>query len=152
MAEMDRMLRMLNKTFNKGAWHGPTVREVLAQVSPAQANLRVGKSHSIIELVLHMTSWRMFASRRLRGDGNFQVTDEKNFPVVGYVSWQEVLKKLEDSQTELEDAARNFPEEKLGDLVPSITHKYTYYTLIHGILQHDIYHIGQIQLILKSNS
>lgn len=150
--EMDRIVRLLNKTFNKGAWHGPTVREVLAQVTPSQMHQRAGKSHSIIELVLHMISWRTFATKRLQGDGEFQVTEEANFPAPGKINWPEAIQKLESSQQELEVAAKNFPEARLGEVVPSITHKYTYYTLLHGIIEHDIYHIGQIQLILKGNA
>jgi len=152
MAEMDRILRLVNKTFHKGAWHGPTVLEVLAQVSPALANARAGKSHSIMELVLHMNSWRNFATRRLSGDAVYQVSEDANFPTPGSMTWGEAVKKLEESQRELEDAVRAFPEEKLTELVPGASHKYTFYTLLHGIIQHDIYHIGQIQLILKANT
>lgn len=146
---MERILRLLNKTFNKGAWHGPTVTEVLAQVSPATSNERIGKSHSILELVLHMTSWRTFVTRRLLGDAIYQVSDEANFPVPGPTTWGEAVRKLEESQRELAEAVGNFPEARLGELVPGASHTYTFYTLLHGIIQHDIYHIGQIQLILK---
>lgn len=152
MTEIERIARLLTKTFNKGAWYGPTVREVLALVSPAQANARAGKSHSIIELVLHMVSWRTFVTRRLRGDETFQVSGDQNFPAAGAVTWQEAVRQLEESQADLEDAVRNFQEEKLGDLVPNSSHKYTFYTLIHGIIQHDIYHVGQIQLILRAHA
>lgn len=150
MSEKDRILKLLKKTFDAGAWHGPTVRQVLAKVTPSLAAERVGPSHSIIELVLHMTAWRNFACRRLEGDGAYQVSDEMNFPSPG--TWTEALQRLEESQVKLLEAAARFPEERLGELVPSITHKYTYYTLLHGIIHHDLYHIGQIQLILKSAS
>ena len=60
------------------------------------------------------------------------------------------MEKLRQSQAELVDAAVNFPDSRLGELVPSKNQKYTYYTLLHGIIQHDIYHLGQIQLIRKS--
>ncbi len=149
--EIERMVRQLNKSFNKGAWHGPTVKEVLAQVKPEQAHHHAGKSHSIIELVLHMTAWRTFAIKRLQGDDAYQVSDEMNFPQTDKISWQAAVQNLEKTQQVLEVAVGSFPEERLNELVPSIKHKYTYYTLIHGILQHDIYHIGQIQLILKAN-
>jgi uncharacterized damage-inducible protein DinB len=152
MTEMNRIVRMLNKAFSKGAWHGPTVREVLAQVTASQAHLRAGRSHSILELVLHMTSWRIFTAKRLRGDGVYQVTDDLNFPSPDSITWEDAIKKLEESHVELVEAAKAFPEERLGELVPTITHKYTYYTLLHGIIQHDIYHIGQIQLILRANA
>lgn len=151
MSEIDRIVRMLTKTFDKGAWHGPTVREVLQNVKATHAHDRAGASHSIAELVLHMASWRQFAIRRLLGDGAYEVSPEMNFPSVANRSWEEAKEQLEESQRELIKAARAFPEDRLGELVPSSSYKYTYYTLLHGIMHHDLYHIGQIQLILKAN-
>jgi len=59
------------------------------------------------------------------------------------------LLKLQESQKELIEAAAKFPEERYGELVPSKVQKYTYYTLLHGIMQHDIYHLGQIAILKK---
>ncbi|MBL7849793.1 MAG: DinB family protein [Cyclobacteriaceae bacterium] len=151
MNELERIIRLLNKTFDKGAWHGPTVKEVLQNVSQEQAYWRAGTSHSIIELVLHMTSWKLFAAARLRGDESYQVAPDMNFPEPGSLSWAEACRRLETSHNELIDAARGFEEDRLGELVPSSSFRYTYYTLLHGITHHDLYHAGQIQLILKAN-
>jgi len=148
--ELERITKSLGKTFNKGPWYGPSLMDILGQVNHENMNARVGKSHSIVELLLHMVSWRRFVTRRLQGDNNFQVSEEKNFPSAVSITWQDALSQLEKSQEELTAAAATFPEGRLGELVPSITGKYTYYTLLHGIEQHDIYHIGQIQLILRS--
>ena len=147
--EMDHIARMLEKTYEKGPWYGPSVKEILSAVSEKNASLRAGKSHSIIELVLHMTAWRRFATRRLRGDGEYEVNEAMNFPA-GTVPWTKVVQDLDESQKDLIAAVRAFSEEKLGELVPSTTGKYTYYTLLHGIGHHDIYHIGQVQIILRS--
>lgn len=147
-SEVERITRMLEKTFNKSPWYGPSVMSIVSEVTPAKANRRAGASHSIIELILHMTSWRIFATNRLAGDDTYEVAEGMNFPKPG--SWDEAVQKLNQSQAELLAAAKAFPDGRLGELVPSASHKYTYYTLLHGIIQHDIYHIGQIQLILKS--
>ena len=71
-----------------------------------------------------------------------------NFPHAGSI--QEAVEALRQSQLKLLEAAANFPDERLGELVPSKTQRYTYYTLLHGITQHDIYHLGQIALLLKT--
>lgn len=147
--EIERIARLLEKTFDKQPWYGPSIMEVL-QMDPATAESRCGTAHSIIELVLHMTSWRVFATKRLQGDAAYEVTDEMNFPKTG--TWQEAVRNLQSSQQALVEAVKKFPEGRLGELVPHKTNKYTYYTLLHGIIQHDIYHIGQIMLIRKSLS
>ncbi len=146
--EIPRIVRMIEKTFDKSPWYGTSILGSLSEVSPDHASHRIGQSHSIIGLVLHMISWRTFAASRLRGDNTFEVSDEANFPEGS--DWAVALKNLRQSQTELVDAALNFPDSRLGELVPSKNQKYTYYTLLHGIIQHDIYHLGQIQLIRKS--
>jgi uncharacterized damage-inducible protein DinB len=148
--EIQKISSLLNRTFNKGAWHGPSVTEVLQQVDESSAQKRLAGTHSIIELVAHMTSWRDFTISRLEGDNNFQVTDELNFP--DEKSWNKALAALNESHRKLVAAVEKFPEEKLSELVPGVENKYTFYTLIHGIIHHDLYHIGQIILINKTAS
>ena len=146
--EAHRIARMLEKTWDKSPWYGPSIQSILSEITMKEATQRAGQSHSIIELVLHMASWRGFVVSRLRGVDSFQVADADNFPKPG--SWEDARKKLAQSQQELVSSVREFSDARLGELVPHASHKYTYYTLLHGILQHDIYHIGQIQLIRKS--
>ena len=148
--EIDRIVRQLEKTFNQQPWYGPSIMGVLMGIDQEAINHRYGSTHSIIELVLHMTSWRTFATKRLQGDNTFEVSPEMNFPVKS--TWEETLYALNQSQQALVEAAIRFPVDRLGELVPSKTQRYTFYTLLHGIVQHDVYHLGQIAYINKSTS
>jgi uncharacterized damage-inducible protein DinB len=148
--EIDRIVRLLEKTFDKQPWYGNSIHETLSGLPPDATTLHHGPSHSIIELIVHMISWRLFVTKRLQGEDSFQITDELNFPKPG--SWQSAIDGLNASQKELVNAIKNFPEGRLGELVPNATHKYTFYTLIHGVIQHDIYHLGQIAYIKKAFS
>jgi uncharacterized damage-inducible protein DinB len=147
MTEVDRIARLLEKTFEKQPWYGSSIMEILKSVKPELASQRVGDAHAINELVEHMISWREFATRRLLGDNAFDVNDRTNFPVSE--SWQETLSKLQHSQEALMRTVRQFPSERLEEPVPSNRFRYTFYTLLHGIIQHDIYHLGQIALLNK---
>ena len=147
-SETEKIVSLFRRTFEKNAWHGPAVKEVLEGITNEQALKRIGSTHSIIELVAHMTSWRIFVTRKLQGDDNYKVTNELNFPET--TDWPNVLRELEDSQEKLLEAIRSFPEEKLGDLVPHNEYRYTYYTLIHGIIHHDLYHTGQLSLVKRA--
>jgi uncharacterized damage-inducible protein DinB len=148
MSEMDRIVRSLEKTYDKFPWYGPSIMETLKDIDSSITSKKIGDTHSIIELLLHMTSWRIFATKRLQGDNNYEVSDDRNFPTPD--SWEQAMQAFRDSQAGLIAAAKKFPEDRLGELVPSKTQKYTYYTLLHGIEQHDIYHAGQIMLIRRS--
>ena len=148
VSEIDRIARMLEKTFDRQPWYGSSIMEILQQVSPSARDARTGNAHTIIELVLHMTSWRKFVIHRLQGDDAFQITEDLNFPKPG--AWDDAVADLKAIQAELIAAIKSFPENRLGELVPSSTYKFTFYTLLHGIIQHDVYHLGQIAYISSS--
>jgi uncharacterized damage-inducible protein DinB len=146
--EIQKIRRLLERTFEKGAWHGPSVKETIEGVTEEQSLFRFQNTHSIIELVTHMTAWRIYVTKRLMGDAQYDVTDEMNFPVSK--DWKKAVDDLHESQQVLLKALDSFPEEKLSELVTHPSAKLTFYTLLHGIIHHDVYHAGQIKLITKS--
>lgn len=146
--EVQSLLALLTKTFEKGAWHGPTVKETLGGISPGDAFNRLPNTHSIIELVTHMAVWRDYVTRKLKGDLAYKVTDELNFPATK--TWDEALMDLDKSQVDLLAAIEANAPTDLSTQVPWTTDPFTYYTILHGVIHHDLYHIGQINLIKKA--
>jgi uncharacterized damage-inducible protein DinB len=94
---------------------------------------------------MHMTVWRVFVTKRLLGDNAFEVSEEENFPKE--TDWPSALNALLQSQEELVKALNSFSEKRLSDIVPTRT--YDFNTMLYGIIQHDIYHTGQIVLLTK---
>lgn len=92
-----------------------------------------------------MVAWRTFVTKRLLGNSTFELTDEQNFPPE--TDWTTALQQLEESQVALLNAIETISSEKLWEEVAN--RKYDFFILLHGIIHHDIYHIGQIQLINK---
>ncbi len=146
--ETQNIASLLQKAFVKNAWHGPSVLEVLNTITAEQSTTRIGTAHTIIELVSHMTAWRTFTTRKLEGDTDYKMTDALNFPSSG--DWDQVVRELKESQEKLLQALERFPEEKLHEEVPHNTYHYTFYTMLHGIIQHDLYHLGQIVVLTKA--
>lgn len=149
--EIERIARQLEKAFDKQPWYGRSIKDLLGEINPEIVHRKVGP-HSIIVLLMHMIAWRRYVTRKLSGDNDFRVTDEENFPTStgGSEAWGKAVSELDKSQQELLAAIRDFPDDKLDQLVPAASHKYTWYTLLHGIIQHDIYHLGQIALLKKA--
>jgi uncharacterized damage-inducible protein DinB len=145
MPEVQKIINTLKHTFEKNAWHGPAVKEVLEGITEKQAFSKMGNSHSIIELVAHMTAWRNYVTEKLKGNDDFELTDEQNFPHV--TDWKKVLTNLDQSQANLLNALELTPDERLYEKVPG--REFKFYVMLHGIIHHDIYHIGQIQFIKK---
>lgn len=146
--EIQKIINTLKHTYEKDAWHGPSVKEALADISPDVIYNKIGNSHSIIELVAHMTAWRNYVTEKLKGNDGFELSDEQNFPVEN--DWRRALANLEKSQEELIKALEVTTDERLQQIVPN--RKFKFYTMLHGIIHHDLYHTGQIVLLKKSQT
>lgn len=146
--EIQNMVSLLERTFEKGAWHGPSVKETIADISEKQAFTSLQHTHSIIELVAHMTAWRRYVIQKLAGDLAYSVTDDLNFPKPRV--WAQTVTDLLSTHNELLKAFQGLPLSKLYQQVPWTHEPFTYYSILHGIIHHDLYHIGQINLIKKS--
>jgi uncharacterized damage-inducible protein DinB len=143
--EINRIINTLKHTFEKNAWHGPAVLEVLEGITDEHAHQKIGDSHSIIQLVTHMTAWRNYVIEKLNGNDAFELTDEQNFP--DEKNWNQAVANLIASQQKLITALSTTSVEKLNEKVPG--REFKFYVMLHGIIHHDVYHIGQIQLIKK---
>lgn len=143
--EILKIINTLKHTYEKNAWHGPSVKEALADVYEQQSTNQMGDSHSIIELVAHMTAWRNYVTEKLNGNDSFELTDEQNFP--DEKNWSNALTNLEQSQVNLLKVLSETSDEKLHQMVPN--RKFKFHVMLHGIIHHDLYHAGQIVLLKK---
>ena len=91
----------------------------------------------------------MFVVKKLQDDVEYKVTEGMNFPVGN--NWAETIEALYKSQAELLKALELFDAGRLHDTVKHSSHNYSFYTLLHGIIHHDLYHAGQIALIRKQS-
>lgn len=131
----------------KGAWYGPTLAELIAKTSPEEAVMPpIPSAHSISTLLQHLLLW----NERVR-----KVCDRTPLPrweaekewAEPAIPWNELVTHWRQSRDGLEDKIRSFPIADLGKQVPG--REYTYETLLPGIVQHTIYHSGQIAMVLS---
>ena len=73
-----------------------------------------------------------------------QVTDTSE------TAWRGTLAKFENGQRQLRDALRILTDEKLEEIVPG--RPYSFYFMLHGTIQHNLYHAGQIAVLKKALS
>jgi uncharacterized damage-inducible protein DinB len=151
-AEVDRLEQQLGRALEGEAWHGPSVLELLAGLSAAQAASHpIAGAHSIWELVLHLRSDYDLVLRRLAGDGH-PLTAGEDWPACPESTeenWRQAVRELELRSEELRRAVRGFPEERLDEPLVSEA-PYTAYTQFAGVTQHSAYHAGQIALLKRA--
>jgi len=154
MTETFRLADQIRRAFEGNAWHGDSILELLAGVNAATAAARPIKSaHSIWELLLHIAAWDDDVVRRIGGTV-VNVTDEQNFPTIKDTSeaaWTQAIESTKKTHNELIKAVASFPDSRLTEQVPGKSEKYyNFYYLFTGIVQHELYHAGQIALLKKA--
>lgn len=150
-----RRLFSLFKSIEVGEpWHGPALKDILQGISAEQAASRpIPNGHNIWELVLHMMSWRDYAWRKLNGEDDYHLDEESrnNWPPVtdtSEESWNRLISLFDQMSQLLYNSLREITDSKLKTIVPG--KDYSFYFLLNGLIQHDIYHSGQISLLKKA--
>lgn len=157
MNEINRIIDQLEREHAGDPWHGSPLSRILDGITHEQAAARpLTAGHSIWELVLHMAGWKSEVRRRLSGAQAGEPPDG-DWPAVGDPTperWIAAKEQLELAHRLLVSAVKEFPEADL--YIPSNDARdrelgvgVTYYELLHGIVQHDVYHAGQIALLKK---
>jgi uncharacterized damage-inducible protein DinB len=153
MKETDRIKDQLERAFSGNAWHGPSVLEILENVTASQAAARpIAGAHSIWELVLHIGAWENACRRRLEGD-RAELTDEEDWVATNDTSdeaWDKTLKALRDSHQRLSEAIAKLDDARLNE--PILEGMPSHYITFHGVVQHDLYHAGQIAILKKAST
>ena len=153
MRETERIVDQLNRSFVGEAWHGPAVLELLKGVTAEQAKARpFAGGHSIWELALHIEAWVRACGRRLQGDPA-QLTEVEDWPAVtasDEEAWQQVRESIMQAHNEVASAILLFDESRLDQ--PIIKGMSSIYVTLHGVIQHSLYHAGQLAILKRASS
>jgi hypothetical protein len=150
MGEIARIADQLQRSQQGEAWHGPALAELLADVDAAQALRRPNPAaHNIWELVNHITAWQTAANGAVRGGVMPRLGRADNWPPSGRTEaqWRAAVKRLGKANQELLAGLRAFPENRLDARLPG--RKHSFYFMLHGVIQHNLYHGGQLALLKK---
>jgi len=142
---------LFKDAYNGEPWYGKSICTLLLEVEEPWVHEQPNGQHSIVELIAHIINWRQFAISRLRNDENklhyFEENDWQKIDRNHKNVWSEKLHQLHHLQTEFMALLNQQNDALLDEPVPE--RSYTYRKLLQGVLQHDIYHLGQVAYIIK---
>jgi hypothetical protein len=149
MSEINRIVSLLEQTFEGTPYYGPSVKDTLDHVT---ADLAIRKppwsAHCIWELALHLTAELNYACQVINGTAGPWIESETTWPAIIDVSetaWQIAVQELIKANHALVQAVKRL-DDSILDQQP-IRVRGPYYLMLHGTMQHNIYHSGQISLL-----
>jgi uncharacterized damage-inducible protein DinB len=129
-------------------WHGPSLTDLVGDVSAEDAAAHpIAGAHSIWELVLHMASWAEIVRARLIDAS----TPEEDWPPLAEATpehWRDAVERLKAAHRELADDVLALDDARLFERVSG--RDYTALTMLHGVVEHDAYHGGQIAVLKRA--
>jgi uncharacterized damage-inducible protein DinB len=151
MNQAKLILQQYDLVMHGNVWHGDPIWQILDGISPEFAAQRtLPGTHNIWEIVLHMKFWEEVVSRRLKGQ-RAGLDEALNFPAppeTSELNWQKTLADFRASNQQFRQLLAELDPARLDEL--SAAGKRTFYEEAHGLIQHNVYHAGQIALLKKA--
>ena len=153
---INHVLEQLLEVQNGKLWMGDTFRKKIDSITNEEAFMRpLPTLHSVAELIAHLTAWKKDALLKImNGKGQLTDDDEANWPsneVLKKIGWNKLIKDYENSHSDIISLLQGKDDSFLRDQYEDqdFKGKFNYLFVIDGILHHDLYHLGQIGIVIK---
>jgi uncharacterized damage-inducible protein DinB len=151
--DITRIADQLRHAVEGEAWYGPSVLETLSGVDARTAAAHpIRGVHSIWEILHHITAWSRAVLRRTDGQA-VRLEGADDWPPVTDTSdaaWQSAIAAFRAAHQDLLAKLNSMSDDQLDRQVPG--KKYNHYFQLHGLIQHHLYHAGQIAILKKAGS
>lgn len=145
------IIRQLNEIQDGSLWFDQCFKEKINGLSDEEALTRpIPELHSVAEHISHIIAWRKECLLRFKG----QRTDLMNSPddwkdnlALSKMGWANLRNLFYESTVTLINALENKDDDYLE--TGFLDTDYNFHYLIEGIIQHDLYHLGQIGITIK---
>ena len=145
-----QMAKHFREVYFGGNWTSVSLKDNLADVNWQQATTQVYSFNTIAALVFHINYFVAAVLKVLQGEP-LNANDKYSFdlpPIRSQEDWEKLLDKFFADAEQLASLVEQLPESKVWETFAD--EKYgNYYYNIHGIIEHNHYHLGQIVLIKK---
>ena len=150
--EVDYFITTMRSVLQGEPWYGQPAMEILQNVDTTKVYDKPNDhSHSLMELLYHMVTWSEFTLKRLEKDeeNNMQAFEELDWRKIDprEHTWEKAVAQFKVTHDLIIELLNAKDDEFLSEKVDF--REYNFRFLLHGIIQHDIYHLGQIAYAKK---
>lgn len=150
MKWMPALIADLEKIYDGDPWFGYSYLHHLNGLTAEKANAAPLKDgRTIHRILLHVIAWRLYLLEKLAKNDSFDLKykspEEWPMPPGGENGWKNSLEKLEETQARLLAFLIKMDGRQLRSRVVGRDFDLKY--LLGGVVQHDIYHLGQLAFL-----
>jgi len=151
VTEVQNIAEQLRRALDANPWHGPSILQILEGVTAEEAAAHpIAGTHSIWELLHHVTAWTRAVNTRVQGNA-LELEGDANFPPVGEVSetaWRSAIADLRNAHEQLDRTINALTDSDLTAPIPNRPYNRAF--ILHGLPQHHAYHGGQMALLKRA--
>jgi uncharacterized damage-inducible protein DinB len=149
VSEIDLLLSQIDQAYDRRSWHGTNLRGSIRGITATQAVWRPGpRRHNIHELIVHCAYWKYVVRRRLTGEkrGSFSLEGSNWFArhAADAAALRDDIRLLGECHRRLRATVAALDRRALHTIAGG---SMAAHQLVSGIVAHDLYHAGQIQLL-----
>ncbi len=153
---IEHIISQLTNNQEGKAWIGATYQSKLKDITDENAFIRpLPDLHSVAEIISHLTTWQKETILKITtGEGSLTDDCEENWysnDKLREKKWASILKEYQESLAEiivlLKTKEDSFLEKQYYDT--DFKGNYPYSFVINGMLHHNLYHLGQLGIIIK---
>ena len=147
--ETANIIHSFKKTLQGEPWYGQPVMAILNDIDPAVVFKKpTDASHSLIDILYHMITWTEFTVNRLDKEETDD-SDAMDWRTINPAehSWEKGLAQFKTANDRIIEILETKEDDFLEEKVDFRNYNTRY--LLNGLIQHHIYHLGQIAYIKK---
>lgn len=155
-AILNQISKQLQDLQKEELWMGQNFEEKFAQISDLEAfSSPVAGIHSVAQIVAHLTAWKKDALLKIKeGKGKLMDDHDENWPEndeLKKLGWDKVRGDFDQVHQDLMEALNGHNDQLLHMKYHDQDYKkeYNMAFMLEGLLHHDLYHLGQIGLIIR---
>lgn len=148
-----QILNQFESIYNGKPWIYDTFQLKLSHINEDNAFARPLPSlHSTGEIIWHLSNWKKEITHRLQGEKPKKVMEEwMSNDEIRAIGWKPLLEDFKDVNDEFIQvlAVKNDDLLDQNYFDPDYKEEKPFRFIVEGLLHHDLYHLGQLGIVIK---
>ena len=150
--EIQSIIHRIENVNSGEPWYGRAVFVILEEVDAKKVYTKPNNTeHSLIELLYHMITWADYTLKRIEKDktNELAAAEELDWRIINpkVHTWKKGLAEFKTIHKKIITLLNKKDDDFLLEIVDY--RKYNFRFLLNGMIEHNIYHLGQIAYLKK---